>query len=148
MKKKYYIAYGSNLNKAQMYYRCPTAKPIASGMIDNYRLVFRGSQTGSYCSIVPCDGECVPVGIWEIGPEDEKRLDRYEGYPTFYSKKTVTLNTAKGKMKAMIYIINSKAKPGLPTERYVKTCTEGYKDFGLPLIKWDEAIKYNLNECK
>ena len=38
MSKKLYIAYGSNLNLKQMKYRCPTAKLIGKGVVENYPL--------------------------------------------------------------------------------------------------------------
>ena len=33
---KLYVAYGSNLNKEQMRYRCPTAKFVGTGIIEGY----------------------------------------------------------------------------------------------------------------
>ena len=44
MKRKYYIAYGSNLDVDQMLRRCPDALTIGRSTIDGYKLVFRGSQ--------------------------------------------------------------------------------------------------------
>ena len=38
MSKKLYIAYGSNLNLKQMKYRCPTAKLLDIGVVENYEL--------------------------------------------------------------------------------------------------------------
>lgn len=38
MSKKLYIAYGSNLNINQMKYRCPTAKLVGKGVVENYEL--------------------------------------------------------------------------------------------------------------
>ena len=39
-KKRYYIAYGSNLNIRQMRYRCPGAKPIGISAIPDYELLY------------------------------------------------------------------------------------------------------------
>ena len=85
-KKKYYIAYGSNLSVGQMAYRCPDAKVIGTAVIKDYALLFKGCAT-----IEQRKGKKVPVLIWEISPSDEKSLDRYEGYPNFYYKKDLTL---------------------------------------------------------
>ena len=84
--KKYYLAYGSNLNIEQMRYRCPTAKVVGTAIIKDYELLFKGSKTGAYLTIEKCEGEYVPVGVWEVTPQDELSLDRYEGYPNFYYK--------------------------------------------------------------
>lgn len=42
--KKYYLAYGSNLNIRQMALRCPTAKPVGTAVIEDYELLFKGSK--------------------------------------------------------------------------------------------------------
>ena len=42
---KLYLAYGSNLNKAQMSQRCPTAKAVGAAMIYGYELVFEALLT-------------------------------------------------------------------------------------------------------
>lgn len=86
---KLYVAYGSNLDKEQMKYRCPSARPVQSGYLDNWQLIYRGSKTGAYASIRYKKGCRVPVGLWEITKHDERFLDRYEGYPIFYQKKNI-----------------------------------------------------------
>lgn len=42
MSKRYYIAYGSNLNIPQMRMRCPGARIIGTSVIDDYQLLFKG----------------------------------------------------------------------------------------------------------
>lgn len=86
MEKRYYIAYGSNLNIRQMKMRCPSARIIGTAEIPDYELLFKGSKTGSYLTVEPKAGESVPVAVWETTAEDEEALDRYEGFPTFITK--------------------------------------------------------------
>ena len=81
MKRKFYIAYGSNLNLEQMADRCPTARVVGATVLDDYQLVFQRVAT-----IVPRPGAKVPVAIWEIDEECEEALDIYEGYPHLYRK--------------------------------------------------------------
>ena len=64
--KKYYLAYGSNLNVRQMALRCPTAKPVGSAVIKDYELLFKGSKTGAYLTIEPKSGAEVPVAVWSV----------------------------------------------------------------------------------
>jgi len=78
---KYYIAYGSNLNINQMKRRCPTARVIGTGFIEDYELLFKGSKTGGYLTIEKAEGKSLPVAIWKVTELDEQALDRYEGYP-------------------------------------------------------------------
>ena len=51
--KKFYLAYGSNLNVKQMQFRCPDARIVGTAEISNYQLLFKGSKTGSYLTIEP-----------------------------------------------------------------------------------------------
>ena len=72
---KYYLAYGSNLNIKQMAYRCPTARPVGTAVIKGYELLFKGSKTGAYLTIEKAENSSVPVAVWEVTDDDEKRLD-------------------------------------------------------------------------
>ena len=64
MCKRFYLAYGSNLNIPQMQRRCPTAKIVGTAEIKDYELLFKGSKTGSYLTIEPKKGATVPVAVW------------------------------------------------------------------------------------
>ena len=76
-KKRYYIAYGSNLNTQQMRFRCPNAIVMGTAELKDWRLVFKGSKTGSYLTIEQAEGYTVPVAVWEVNEVDEASLDRY-----------------------------------------------------------------------
>lgn len=141
----FYVAYGSNLNIEQMRRRCPSAKVWGTAVIKDYRLMFKGSKTGAYLTIEKAPGYDVPVGVWKIGPEDEKNLDRYEGYPRFYYKKTFLLECDDGKRhRCMAYIMHEDHLLGVPSEAYVRTCGEGYFDFGFNTEILKEAIRYSV----
>ena len=61
MQKRYYIAYGSNLNIRQMRMRCPHARVIGTAVIKDYELLFKGSLTGAYLTIEPRRAEKFPL---------------------------------------------------------------------------------------
>ena len=144
---KFYIAYGSNLNVSQMAVRCPGARIVDTGIIKNYRLVYRGSKTGAYATVVPAKGATTPVAIWEINDNHEVALDRYEGFPSFYYKKDLTVHLDRGrKIKAMAYVMRDDAKPGYPSDFYVNVCLQGYRDCGLDEKKLWESIAVNNEE--
>ena len=134
--KKYYLAYGSNLNIAQMQFRCPDATVVGTAMIPDYEFLFKGSLTGAYLTIEPKQGAHVPVGVWEVSLADELKLDRYEGFPSFYYKKEMRIpvkDIRTGKTRqcdAFVYVMHEDRKLGVPTSFYMRTCLEGYKDFG------------------
>ncbi len=87
--KRYYIAYGSNLNVPQMRVRCPHATILGTANLKGWELLFKGSRTGSYLTIEECTDGTVPVVIWEVTATDEAALDRYEGFPNFYYKRDI-----------------------------------------------------------
>ena len=152
MSKRYYIAYGSNLNIPQMRMRCPDARIIGTSVIEDYQLLFKGSKTGSYLTIEPMEGAEVPVVIWEVTETDEKALDRYEGYPNFYYKKEMTLDIKgirTGKVRrrdAFVYIMHEERELGIPSWYYVNTCLDGYRAFGFDEKYLFDAIRISRRD--
>ena len=90
-KKRYYLAYGSNLNRKQMDCAVPEPKPIGTALLEGYELLFKGSKTGFYLTIEPRTDGVVPIAVWEVTAEHERKLDRYEGCPVCYYKKEIRL---------------------------------------------------------
>ena len=134
---KYYLAYGSNLSVAQMLHRCPSAVYVGYSDLPGYRLLFRGSQTGSYLTIERMKKRMVPVLVWKVSDEDEAALDLYEGYPRFYRKEEMEIQvknlidgTPIGMLLAFVYVMDEKRTLGRPTSRYLEICMEGYERFG------------------
>ena len=134
MSRKYYLAYGSNLNVEQMLRRCPDAVQIGSAVVTGYVLLFRGNTWHfGVATIEPCNGESVPVGIWSISERDEQALDCYEGWPRLYEKRTFRV-TVRGKaISAMAYIMTPVHKIAPPSVGYLGTIAQGYEDFGFDL---------------
>lgn len=137
MEKRFYIAYGSNMNKEQMARRCPGAEPIGTTIIQGYELLFKGSGTGAYLTIERADGEHVQAAVWATTAEDEASLDRYEGCPSLYYKKEMDIrireagSQRKRKARAYVYIMHEDREIGMPEDEYIYTCLQGCRDFGL-----------------
>lgn len=146
---KLYVAYGSNLNKQQMKGRCPDAKFVGTGVIENYELQFKGSLYGAHATIAPKEGTSVPVGLWTIQSRDESRLDMYEGYRKtgyrYYDKEQVRVNmTNGGSVIGMVYIMDQKMDFGQPTPGYYDTVREGYANCGLDETVLEQALNSSL----
>lgn len=147
MEKRYYIAYGSNLNIRQMKRRCPSARIIGTSVIQDYGLLFKGSRSGAYLTIEPKAGAGVPVAVWETTAADEAALDRYEGFPAFYYKAEMKLpvkGIRSGKIRTRtvyVYIMHEERPAGVPSGCYAATCLEGYRSFG-----FDEELLYDAIE--
>lgn len=136
---KYYLAYGSNLNKEQMKHRCPSAVPVGTAIIDDYQLVFRGNIQG-VLTIESKKDSSVPVGIWLITERCERALDIYEGYPSLYRKEYIKINHQGKIIDALIYIMNRALEIVAPSFRYLDIVVHGYKDFGFELKPIYQAI--------
>lgn len=146
---KLYVAYGSNLNKQQMKGRCPDAKFVGTGVIENYELQFKGSLYGAHATIAPKEGASVPVGLWTIQSRDENRLDMYEGYRKtgyrYYDKEQVRVNmTNGGSVIGMVYIMDQRMDFGQPTPGYYETVREGYANCGLDETVLEQALNSSL----
>ena len=151
MRKKLYIAYGSNLNQGQMAWRCPTARYVGTGMIEGYELKFKGRPNGAYATIDPKKGGTVPVAIWEIQPYDEFRLHQYEGYPNHYFTKNIPVKIGNHEVTGMVYIMNLRAQANLPAQHYYDTVEQGYKDCDLDIAYLEAAMKQTeaeMAECQ
>ena len=130
---KFYLAYGSNLNKAQMNRRCPGAVSLGTTTVKDYRLDFRRG----YLTIEKQKGAETPVGVWMITEANEVALDRYEGFPDFYYKQELTVDLFGKPIKAMAYMMHPIFPREKPSEFYMDTVRRGYEDFGIkedPLI--------------
>lgn len=152
--RKLYLAYGSNLSIEQMGVRCPGATIVGTAEIKDYRLQYKGSQTGAYATIEEEIGQKVPVLVWEITKYDEKSLDRYEGYNEkgycFYTKEYLDVDIKGldgedlGRHQAMVYIMDRKRVHGIPSEYYTDIIKQGYERFGFDMTILDEAMDYTL----
>lgn len=141
--KRFYLAYGSNLNLRDMSYRCRKAIPIGSTVLTNYRLVYKGSADGyAYLTIEPSKDSLVPVGIFNISFFDELRLNKYEGYPELYYKEHFPINIGNKEAKALIYIMKDNFDYHLPNDQYIDTCMMGYDYFGFDKKVLEDAFDY------
>ncbi len=124
--KRLYIAYGSNLNLAQMACRCPDARVVDKSELRGFRLAFRGEGRGGVATVEPCEGCTVPVLVWELSSDDEASLDRYEGWPYLYRKEDFTVELQGAPVTAMAYVMNEGKPLSSPDEFYFDTIEEGY----------------------
>ncbi len=140
-KKRLYMAYGSNINLDQMAYRCPTAGPVATAVLKDYALLFRGGRRGGVATIEPQKGAAVPVLLWAIKPEDELSLDHYEGFPGFYGKQMMEVELGGKTVSAMAYVMTPGHAADRPTSYYLNVIAEGYAQAGFNLGVIAAAVK-------
>ena len=140
---KEYFAYGSNLNLGQMAGRCPESTTVQIARLEGYELAFRGGVL----TILPKEDSHVDGLIWSISEQDERHLDRYEGFPRLYGKENVTVQDASGTGHAvLIYIMEEPwcSRPQEPGGNYLNTVLEGCLQTGVP----QEPVLKALERCR
>jgi gamma-glutamylcyclotransferase (GGCT)/AIG2-like uncharacterized protein YtfP len=118
-----------------MSQRCPDAQPKVTVNLPNYKLVFAaGSRTwpGGVATIKRAQGNKVPGAIYQISDKCLRSLDKYEGYPTAYTRITVIVFTEFGDpIEAVTYIKNAPFEEIPPSQQYLDTIHQGYQDWAI-----------------
>lgn len=132
-----YAAYGANTNRAHMARRCPTGRYVGNAVIEGYRLIFR-----SVADVIPVAGQSTVVAMWEIMPADERALDQFEGYPSYYTKHYARIRF-RGKNRLMMFYImtGNRHDRHEPPYGYEHTLREGYAQCGMDPTQIDAAIR-------
>ena len=142
---KIYLAYGSNLDLVQMAQRCPESDILGKTELQGFDLKFRGVDGYAVATVEPGEG-CVPALLWTISPDDEARLDHYEGAPHLYRKETMMVELDGKPTEAMVYIMNDGRDLGAPSQQYLAGIRNGYLDAGFDATVLNAAVAYSSNE--
>ena len=133
--KNLYAAYGSNMDLEAMKYRCPNAKLVGTGEIEGWRLDFNVHAT-----IKPSDGDSVPIVAFALGEGDEERLDRYEGFPSYYRKEDIEA-VVEGQPRTVTAYVMNRGGYAYPFISYLKGIEESYMHFGFDFEKLEKALE-------
>jgi len=124
--KKLYFAYGSNMNKEQMCFRCPKSQAVATAQLPGYRFLI---NSRGVATIIPDNNLSVYGILWVLSAVDEATLDFYEGVKEkIYFKRDIKVKVANNEMTTLTYIANEMA-PGVPREGYLERVIEGAQSF-------------------
>jgi gamma-glutamylcyclotransferase (GGCT)/AIG2-like uncharacterized protein YtfP len=130
-----YFAYGMNTNIEQMVSRCKDAVVISPAWIDGYELTFRTHADIDSNTDARCHGV-----LWDITMRDLRTLDLVEGFPYYYTRFSVRVNTGKYVVNALVYQMRDQSIRETPPEDYLKIVTNGYQQNGVPTKQLDVAI--------
>ena len=137
-----YCSYGSNCNLQQMAYRCPNSKKVSVGLLKGWKAVFN-----IHMDIIKTDNtdDIVPVVVWDIAEKDWSMLDMYEGYPSYYVKKTVNVILDNGTEERAVVYVMADNKKGIcpPASGYFNGIVKGYMDNGINTDYLFEALDYS-----
>ena len=130
MINRVFAAYGVGLNRAEMAKHCPTAKPIGTAELKNFKLAFRGGNACALATIEKAKGGIVPALLCEITPQDEAALDRWIGMPEQYRKETAKIRWNGTAIDVLVYILIGHKPQNKPSAFYYSMLLEGYKAAG------------------
>lgn len=156
-----YFAYGSNLSTEQMRHRCPYSTPIGLGYLKGWKWIINkrgyanivqlpveglsptstreadhdGLGTGAAGALAEERGGVYGL-LYLLPPQDEEKLDVYEGVPTAYQKFQVDMKyirdgqgrTIDDPVKVLVYVDMYRVEEDLPREEYIGRLERGIKD--------------------
>jgi gamma-glutamylcyclotransferase (GGCT)/AIG2-like uncharacterized protein YtfP len=128
--RQFYFAYGANMHPGQMEWRCPNALASRAFILHDWELKF-------YChaTIEPKRGAQVAGVLWEITEDCERSLDVFEGYPSYYTKRTWIQDDTQ-----FFFYEMTSPKSGRPSEGYVLDIAESYAFWQLPQNLLTESL--------
>ncbi|HEV7650123.1 MAG TPA: gamma-glutamylcyclotransferase [Actinophytocola sp.] len=130
-----YAAYGSNMDPAQMMERAPHSPMAGTGWLVGWRLTFGGEDLGwegALATIVEDADSQVFVVFYDVTPEDEDRLDRWEGSELgLHSKIRLRVQTLEGSVLTWLYVLDA-YEGGLPSARYLGVVSDAAESAGAP----------------
>ena len=142
----FYYAYGSNISEKRMTEeRKITFFSRKSAILKDYKLIFnkmsKNDNEIAFANIIKSEGDFVEGALYEINDTDIKRLDKFEGFPTHYTKDIIKINN----IYAIVYIANPFwVKENIkPTQFYLNYLLEG-KD----IMSEEYYNKLKLTETK
>ena len=122
MLKNLYFAYGANMHPGHMSWRCPLAQARGAFVLRNWELKFYNHAT-----IEPRPGCQVAGVLWEITEACESSLDAFEGFPSYYTKRTWIQDGVQ-----FFFYEMTDPKLGHPSEGYVADIRDSYTFWQLP----------------
>src|SRR5262249_28463977 len=124
-----YFAYGSNMCRAPMRARCPSAREVGTATLAGHRVIV---TSDGYASVVPEPGGTVHGLLWRLASRDLAALDAYESLDTgLYRSVTLPVRHGTRQVPAMVYLARLHT-PGLPRPGYLEPVLAAARDLDFP----------------
>ena len=130
-KKIIYFAYGSNVLTRKLRDVAPSARPIGTARLEDYRFVVNKKSVdgSSKANLLKSPGNLVWGVLYEIDELELNELDRSEGG---YQRKSLEVKPNTGSpTKAFVYL-SVKLTDSLPYHWYKRLLVDGAREHGLP----------------
>jgi gamma-glutamylcyclotransferase (GGCT)/AIG2-like uncharacterized protein YtfP len=123
-----HFAYGSNMDRALMLRRCPTAEAIGPARLDHWRFIV---ARNGYASIVPAPGEVVHGVLWRLGPRDLAAVNAYESIDSGLYRRRLLPVRRDGCVRALVYVARERTE-GRPKPGYQDLVVAAARSWSLP----------------
>jgi gamma-glutamylcyclotransferase (GGCT)/AIG2-like uncharacterized protein YtfP len=125
-----YFAYGANMHPGQMAWRCPNALAHQAFILRDWQLQFYNHAT-----IEPKKGAKTAGVLWTITDACEQSLDAFEGFPSYYTKRTWIQDGVQ-----FFFYEMTDPKSGRPSPGYVQDIRDSYEFWQLPETLLTESL--------
>ena len=124
-----YFAYGSNMHRAAMRARCPSARALGPARLDSHCFFIGVDGWGS---VKPSPGETVHGVLWRLTPRDLAALHAYELlHKGLYDVRYLPVRIGGRRALAMLYVLRRRS-PGRPKPGYAELCAAAARSWQLP----------------
>ncbi|TCP56194.1 AIG2 family protein [Tamaricihabitans halophyticus] len=118
-----------------MMERAPHSPMAGTGWLVGWRLTFGAEDfgwEGALATVVEEAGSQVFVVLYDVPPEDEAKLDRWEGSELgLHTKIRLRIQTMEGSALAWLYVLDA-YEGGLPSARYLGVMADAAEAAGAP----------------
>jgi hypothetical protein len=137
-----HFAYGSNMSRALMRARCPTAAALGTATLQYWRFIIGVEGHGS---IAPQPGGIVHGVLWRLGPRDLTALNAYECIDCgLYMRRILPVRRGAGLLPALVYVLRRPGE-GRPRPAYIHLVAAAAREWDLPepyietLCRWSQS---------
>lgn len=118
------------------------AEFVGKAILKNFAFEF-----AFYANVVATPGESVTGVLWETTRKKIAELDRVEGYPSFYDRKSVPVYFNGQKYEAFVYSMTPESAEQMagqqPRESYLERLRTGYTHAEIPFNQINTALQKN-----
>jgi hypothetical protein len=124
-----YFAYGINMDRDEMAYRCPGAIFQGTATLDEYRFVI---NRGGVATLIPAARSRTFGVLWHLTAADEVALDLFEGVEEGFYRKQVIWARSRGREYPALIYLSSNSTPGRPRPGYLETICDAARSHRFP----------------
>lgn len=135
-----YFAYGSNMEPGFMLERSPSASSPRPSLLEGFRLgftVYSDVWRGGVANLENDEADHVWGVVWEMDPDDLKRLDTFQGHPTYYRREDVVVRAGDELVECTTYRVAHQHGFVRPTDEYLERVRRAISHHRLPDEAWE-----------